>query len=280
MNNNGNLFLCATPIGNLEDITLRVLRVLEEVDIIAAEDTRHTKKLLEHYDINTRLTSYHKFNKETKGEQLINKLLEGDNIAVVSDAGMPGISDPGYELVKIAVENNIKVIPLPGASAVLSGLSASGLDTKKFYFEGFLPVKKSQRRKILKDLQDYRCTLVFYEAPHRVLDTLNIMYEVFGNRRVVIAREMTKKFEEFIRSEILELIDYFNKNTPRGEFTLLIDGKSDKAKEDININNLAKEVLRRTSQGAYKKEEIKQLAREYGIPKRELYQEVLKLDKK
>jgi 16S rRNA (cytidine1402-2'-O)-methyltransferase len=280
MEGKGILYLCATPIGNLEDITLRVLRVLKEVDIVAAEDTRHTKKLLDYYDIDTRLTSYHKFNKETKGEKLLEKLLNGLNIALVSDAGMPGISDPGYELVKLAADNNIKIIPVPGASAVLSALAVSGLDTKKFYFEGFLPVKKNQKIKILKELLNLKCTLVFYEAPHRILETLNIMHEVFGDRRAVIAREMTKKFEEFIRGGITDLITHFGKNTPKGEFTILIEGENSSSQKDVNIEWLAKEVLERTSLGAHKKEEIKKIAKEHDIPKRELYKEVLKLEDK
>ena len=212
----GRLYLCATPIGNLEDITYRVVRILKEVDLIAAEDTRHTKKLLNHLEINTPLTSYHEHNKATKGPILIEKLKEGLNIALVSDAGTPGISDPGEDLVRLAHENNILVTPVPGASAVISGLIISGLSTRRFAFEGFLPADNKERKERLKKLSKEDRTIVLYEAPHRLSKTLEALYEALGNRKISIIRELTKQYEEVKQCTLEESIIYYQEVSPKG----------------------------------------------------------------
>jgi 16S rRNA (cytidine1402-2'-O)-methyltransferase len=220
----GILYVVSTPIGNLEDITLRALRVLKEVDVVAAEDTRHTGLLLKHYGIEKRLESYHDFNKEKKGPALIEELKSGRSIAVTSDAGTPGISDPCYLLVKLAIQENIKIVPVPGASAFLSALVVSGLPTDRFAFEGFLPVKSGKKRKRLKELQEERRTLILYESPHRLLKTLQEIYEILGERKMVVARELTKKFEEIKRGTPEEIIKYFQKSTLKGELVLVVEG--------------------------------------------------------
>ncbi|MBZ4687814.1 MAG: rRNA (cytidine1402-2-O)-methyltransferase [Clostridia bacterium] len=277
----GTLYLCATPIGNLEDITYRAVRILKEVDIIAAEDTRHTKKLLNHFEITTPLTSYYRYNKEGKGKILLHRLLKGENIALVSDAGMPGISDPGYELVKLVVDSGLRVVPVPGVSAVTAALAASGLDTRQFYFQGFLPSKKKEREAELQKLKDYTCTLVFYESPHRIKDTLQSISTVLGERKTAVARELTKKFEEFIRGNLSQVIKHFEEEPPKGEFTIVVEGsKLPEGPETVDIHILVEEVFQKVSEGANKKEEIKRIAREAGIPKRELYEAVLKREKK
>lgn len=220
----GALYVVSTPIGNLEDITLRALRVLKEVDLVASEDTRHTGLLLKHHGIKKRLESYHDFNKERKAPALIEELKSGRSVAVTSDAGTPGISDPCYLLVKLAIQENIKVIPIPGASAFLSALVVSGLPTDRFAFEGFLPVKSGRRRKRLEELHEEKRTLIFYESPHRLLKTLQAISEILGERKMIVARELTKKFEEIKRGTPAEIKDYFQKSKVRGELVLVIEG--------------------------------------------------------
>jgi 16S rRNA (cytidine1402-2'-O)-methyltransferase len=221
----GVLYLVSTPIGNLEDITLRALRLLKEVDLIAAEDTRHTGLLLKHYGLDKRLISYHDFNKEKKAPLLIKHLQEGESVAVVSDAGTPGISDPSYLLVKLAMQNGIKVVPIPGASAFLSALVVSGLPTDKFVFEGFLPAKPGKRRKRLKELQEEKRTIIMYESPHRFAKTLDDISEILGQRRMVVARELTKKFEEIVRDTPEGVKRAFEGRSIKGELVVLVEGK-------------------------------------------------------
>jgi len=220
----GILYVVSTPIGNLEDITLRALRVLKEVELVAAEDTRHTGLLLKHYGIKNRLESYHDFNKESKAPALIKELKSGRSVAVTSDAGTPGISDPCYLLVKLAIQEKIKVIPIPGASAFLSALVVSGLPTDRFTFEGFLPAKSGKRRKRLEELHQERRTLILYESPHRLLKTLQDISEILGERKMVVARELTKKFEEIKRGTPEEIKKYFQKRKVKGELVLAIEG--------------------------------------------------------
>ncbi|RKY82738.1 16S rRNA (cytidine(1402)-2'-O)-methyltransferase [candidate division KSB1 bacterium] len=219
----GVLYIVSTPIGNLEDITLRALRVLKEADIIAAEDTRHTGLLLKHFDIKNRIVSYHDHNKERSGPRLIERLLQGENIAVVSDAGTPGISDPAFYLVRLAKENSITVSPVPGPSALISGLVVSGLPTDRFVFEGFLPVKKNRKTR-LNNLAEEDRTIVLYESPYRLLKTLKDLKETLGNRKVAVCRELTKKFEEIVSSTLDEAFQYFSSKSVRGEFVLIIQG--------------------------------------------------------
>jgi 16S rRNA (cytidine1402-2'-O)-methyltransferase len=221
----GKLYLVSTPIGNLADITLRALEILKSVDLIAAEDTRRTGLLLSHYDIARPLSSYHDFNKQSKTPGLLRTLLEGKSIAVVSDAGTPGISDPAYFLVNQAIRNQIEVFSVPGATAFVSALIVSGLPTDRFVFEGFLPIKPGKKRKRLEDLRDEPRTLLFYESPHRLLKTMSELLEVFGERRISVSRELTKKFEETVRGEISQVKTYYNSKTLKGEFVLVVQGK-------------------------------------------------------
>ncbi|MCT4564931.1 MAG: 16S rRNA (cytidine(1402)-2'-O)-methyltransferase [Maledivibacter sp.] len=269
----GKLYICATPIGNLEDITIRVLNTLKTVDLIAAEDTRHTIKLLNHYEISKPLTSYHEHNKIKKGPQLIEKLKEGHKIALVSDAGMPGISDPGEDLIRLCIENEIKVEVLPGANAVLTALVASGLSSAKFAFEGFLDRNKKKRRERLEILSTDDRTLIFYESPHRLMDTLKDMEQILENRNMAIARELTKKYEEIIRGNISHVIKHFKENAPKGEFVLLVEGGSIEGRKDRSFENLSIEdhIVSYMDKGLAKKEAIKQVAKERNIPKREVY---------
>ncbi len=222
----GILYIVSTPIGNLEDITVRALRVLKEAGVIAAEDTRHTRKLLSRYDIHIPLTSYHDFNKYEKAEVLISKIKEGTDVALVSDAGTPGISDPGYYLIKRAIEEGIRVIPIPGATALTAALSISGLPTDRFSFIGFLPKKRTAREKTLRMLSEIEHTLILYESPHRILKTLNEIREIFGERRISVARELTKIHEEIIRGTVSEVIGQLGQH-PRGEIVLIIEGKKE-----------------------------------------------------
>ncbi|WP_066634235.1 16S rRNA (cytidine(1402)-2'-O)-methyltransferase [Desulfolucanica intricata] len=277
--NIGKLYLCATPIGNLEDITLRVLRVLKEVDLIAAEDTRNTRKLLSHYDIHTPLTSYHRHNQQDKGMILINKLLEGQQIALVSDAGLPGISDPGEDLVKLALEKEIEVIPLPGPSAAVTALVVSGLPTRSFIFEGFLPASKKARRKKLKEIKNQTKTLVFYEAPHRITEMLEDVLLCLGNRKVSLSRELTKKFEETLRGTVQDILEQIKTNRPRGEFSIVIEGAKPEEIETLTAPwekmTLIEHVKYLEKQNCETKEAIKKVAKIRGIPKREVYNAVL-----
>jgi len=267
------LYVVATPIGNLEDITLRALRVLKEVDLIAAEDTRKTRKLLSHYGIKTPLTSYHEGNERTKLAYLLNQLGERD-VALVSEAGMPGLSDPGYELIRAAIEQNTSVVPIPGPSAILTALAISGLPTSQFSYLGFLPRKKGERRRLLESLANESRTLVAFESPHRLLVTLKDLAETFGDRKIVICRELTKFYEEIFRGKISEAIDHFPE--PRGEFTLIIEGKIQQAKPDLTPE-VREELRRLQEQGVTAKEAIARLSRVTGIAKKGLYRAWLKL---
>ena len=267
----GKLYLVATPIGNLEDITLRALRILKEVDYIAAEDTRNTLKLLNHFEIKKPLISNHRHNEEEREDGLIEKLKEGKNIAVVSDAGTPGISDPGEVIVKRAIEENIEVIPIPGACAAINALIASGLDTKEFVFLGFLPLNKKLRKEKLEEIKNENKTIIIYEAPHKIKDSLNDLKEVIGERKVVLARELTKIHEEFIRGNINEIIE--KSENLKGEMILLIEGSNEINCENI-LNNLSLEEHYNVyeKQGLDKKEIIKKIAKDRGVNKNEIYQ--------
>lgn len=277
----GILYICPTPIGNLEDITLRVLRVLKEVSLIAAEDTRHTRRLLNHFEISNKTISYHEHNKQKVGPQLVAKLLEGENIALVSDAGMPGISDPGEDLVKLCIEENIEFFVLPGASAVINALVGSGLNTRKFAFEGFLDRNSKKRRARLELIQDEDRTIAFYEAPHRIKETLKDIGKVLGNREIAVCRELTKKYEEFIRGNVEEVIDIFNEKEIRGEFVILIAGLDEKvAKIDeawIDLTVL-EHVMMLIENGSSKKDAIKDVAKVRKIPKKDVYKECLDIE--
>lgn len=270
----GKLYLVATPIGNLEDITLRALKVLESVDLIAAEDTRHTLGLLNHFNISKPLISYYKQNEKTKSEILISKLLEGQNIAVVSDAGTPGISDPGEEIVKVAIENDIEIVPIPGACAFVNALIASGFSTKEFSFIGFLSAEKKERKEKLEDLKYETKTLIFYEAPHKLKTMLESVLEVLGDRKIVLAKELTKIHETFIRGTVSEILE--NIETIKGEFVILVEGSEVSSKE-INQKKLGELSLEEhyemyETQGFAKKEIIKKIAKDRGTNKNEVYQ--------
>ena len=275
----GKLYICPTPIGNLEDITYRTLRVLNEVDLIAAEDTRHSVKLLNHFEISKPLTSYFEHNKDTKGIYLINKLLEGENIALISDAGMPGISDPGEDLIKLAIENNIEVDVLPGASAFVIALVGSGLNTHKFAVEGFLDRDKKLRRSRLEEIKEEDRTMIFYESPHRLKDTLKDMLKILGNREISVNRELTKKYQEVIREDIETVINIFNEKEVKGEFVLIVDGfKGEKTlvNDHSNLNEREYvEVL--LSEGMSKKDAIKVVCKERKLKKDFVYKQVLDL---
>lgn len=270
----GKLYLVATPIGNLEDITLRALRILKEVDLIAAEDTRHTLGLLNHFEISKPLISYYKQNEKTKSEMLIEKLLEGKNIAIVSDAGTPGISDPGEEIVKVAIENGIEIIPIPGACAFVNALIASGLSSREFAFIGFLSAIKKDKKEKLEEIKYETKTLILYEAPHKLKGTLESILEVLGNRRIVLARELTKIHEEFIRDNVSNILDRIDE--VKGEFVILIEGNSE-SKKDIELAGLNNKSLEEhyefySAQGFEKKEIIKKIAKDRNLSKNEIYQ--------
>lgn len=273
----GTLYLCATPIGNLEDITLRVLRLLKEADVIAAEDTRHTLRLLNHFEITTPMTSYHEHNKLTKGPILIDRLKNGENIALVSDAGMPGISDPGADLVKLCYEEGIPVTVAPGASAAITAVVLSGMDTRRFAFEGFLPSDKKECKEILQKLQTEHRTMVFYEAPHRLLDTLEALSEVFGKeRRVTCIRELTKRFEEKRTDTLENHMVYWKENLPKGEFVLVVEGLSLEEQKQQQQENWEKisideHMALYTAQGMTQKDAMKKVAKERGVSKRDIY---------
>ena len=265
----GTLYVVATPIGNLEDITLRALRVLKEVDVVAAEDTRHTQILLSHYDIHTPLTSYHEHNEKTKSQELVTRLARGQNVALVSDAGTPAISDPGFRLVVQAIRAGVRIIPVPGASALTAVLSASGLPTDRFVFEGFLPARKTQRRERLQTLRDETRTLIFYEAPHRLKDTLGDIRELLGNREAVLARELSKIHEEFLRGPVSELVRALGSGDIRGEVTLIISGSS--GLPGVSEDRLKAEILELKGKGLRVKEIAEVLGEKFGYPKKEIY---------
>jgi 16S rRNA (cytidine1402-2'-O)-methyltransferase len=273
----GTLYIVPTPIGNLEDMTFRAVRVLKEADMIAAEDTRQTKKLLNYFDIHTPVMSYHEHNKYTSGPQIVARLKEGKSVALVSDAGMPGISDPGYELIVAALKERCIVVPLPGPNAALTALVASGLPTDHFYFFGFLERAKKEKRSQLESLKAVRETMIFYEAPHRLKETLTMMYEVFGERRAVICRELTKRFEEFIRGNLSEAVEWAETNEIRGEFCLIIEGaqEMDSGKEAWwHSLTLAEHVEYYMREKRFStKEAIKQTAKDRNMSKRDVYQQ-------
>lgn len=269
----GKLYICPTPIGNLEDITLRTIHILKEVDFIAAEDTRHTLKLLNHYQIKKPLTSYHLHNIKEKGPKLIEKIKSGQTMALVSDAGMPGISDPGQDLIFLAIEEGIDVIGLPGPSAMLLGLVISGLSTEKFAFEGFLPSKKNERRRELERLKEEERTLIFYESPHRILESLETMVLVLGDRKASLSRELTKKFEETIRGKLSEIVEIANSRDLKGEMVIVVEGYV-KEEVDINIEELLNDLI---LSGMTKKDAIKKVVRETGISKNTVYAKSLDL---
>jgi 16S rRNA (cytidine1402-2'-O)-methyltransferase len=265
----GTLYIVATPIGNLEDITLRALRVLREADLIAAEDTRHTQILLNHHGIRTPLTSYHEHNEKTKARQLVQRLERGENIALVSDAGTPGVSDPGFRLVTEAIAAGIRVAPVPGASAVIAAVSASGLPTDRFIFEGFLPARKKERRERLQDLRDETRTLVFYEAPHRLRESLGDISEVLGDRQIVLAREVSKVHEEFMRGRVSEVIRELPQRQIVGEITLLIKGSSGESQPSEDL--LKAEIATLKKKGMRIKEIADSLGEKYGFSKKKIY---------
>ena len=269
----GKLYLVATPIGNLEDITFRAINILKEVDIIAAEDTRHTLKLLNHYEISKPLISYHRHNEEVKSENLINKLLEGNNIAIVTDAGTPGISDPGEEVVKEAIKNNIEVIPIPGACALVNALIASGLNTKEFLFLGFLPLNKKNRDNALNKIKKSKSTVILYEAPHKLIKTLQDLLKNVGDINCVLAKEITKIHEEFIRGNISNLLEQIQE--PKGEYVILLDlnnlENENDSEDEISKKTVEEQYKIYEEQGMNKKEIIKQIAKNKNVPKNEIY---------
>ncbi|MEW4231572.1 16S rRNA (cytidine(1402)-2'-O)-methyltransferase [Priestia megaterium] len=276
-NERGVLYLVPTPIGNLEDMTFRAIRILKEVDYIAAEDTRQTKKLCNHFEIDTPITSYHEHNKHTKSEQLLSDLDSEKNIALVSDAGMPCISDPGYELVVAAVKEGYTVVPLPGANAALTALIASGLPTGQFYFYGFLNRNKKQRKEQLQELQYIKESMIFYEAPHRLKETLKSIEEILGNRSIVLCRELTKRYEEFLRGSVLEAIEWTNATDIRGEFCLILEGTNEEAPDESNLwweqLTIIEHVDHYVEEGLSNKEAIKQVAKDRDVSKRDIYSE-------
>ena len=272
----GTLYIVGTPIGNLEDMTFRAVRILQGVDAIAAEDTRHTGKLLHHFQITTPQVSYHEHNRITRTGELVERLQQGQAIALVSDAGMPGISDPGYELVKACVEAGLTVVPIPGCSAVVAALTASGLPSDRFVFEGFLPAKPKDRRAHLEQLKSESRTLVFYEAPHRLRQTLQDLLMLGGDRAIVLARELTKLHEEFWRGTIAEAVDQYRDREPMGEFTLVLAGA------ELNPLILSDEALKTElqallNQGISRSEASRQLAQQTALPRRQIYQLALSL---
>ena len=274
------LYLCATPIGNLEDMTYRVVRTLGEVDLIAAEDTRNSIKLLNHFEIKTPMTSYHEYNKIEKGKKLVEKLQSGMNIALITDAGTPGISDPGEELVKMCYEAGIEVTSLPGAAACITALTLSGLSTRRFAFEAFLPADKKERQAVLSELVNETRTIIMYEAPHRLVRTLQELLDNLGNRRVTVCRELTKKHETAFATTLEEAYSYYSENEPKGECVLVLEGKS---REELRQEEVAKweemtieeHMDHYLNQGISKKDAMKMVAKDRGISKRDVYQELL-----
>ncbi|NEW09611.1 16S rRNA (cytidine(1402)-2'-O)-methyltransferase [Paenibacillus sp. SYP-B3998] len=278
---NGTLYLVATPIGNLEDMTFRAIRTLKEVSLIAAEDTRQTRKLLTHFEVATRLVSYHEHNKQASGPELVRLLLEGQSIALVSDAGLPAISDPGYDLVRMAIEKSVPVVPIPGANAALSALIASGLPTEQFTFVGFLPREKKDQTKVLAELQLSQSTLLFYESPHRVEKTLTRMAEVWGaERKVCLARELTKRYEEFVRGSIAECLEHLEQYPPQGEYCVIAEGASASAALEAAAGwweplTLGEHVEHYEQLGSQRKDAMKLAATDRGLSKRDIYNALL-----
>lgn len=282
----GCLYVCPTPIGNLEDITLRVLRILGEVELVAAEDTRRTRQLLTHYDIKTPLISLHEHNEETRAATLVERLLSGESIALVSDAGTPGISDPGSRLIRAALDAEVSVTVLPGPTAFVAGLVGSGLSTERFAFEGFLPRSPARRRERLRALQAERRTLVFYEAPHRVRQTLADMARLWSGRRGCVARELTKAFEQWQRGSVQELAELWREQTPRGEFVLIIEGapadkadeEGDSTREPPSEEQLVQFVQEAMEEGMDKRAAVQHVARKLGLPRRTVYRAAIVID--
>lgn len=280
----GKLYLCATPIGNLEDMTYRVVRTLKEVDLIGAEDTRNSIKLLNHFEIETPMQSYHEFNKYDKAKELVQMMLDGKDIALITDAGTPGISDPGEELVKECLANGIEVTSLPGASACVTAISMSGLSTQRFCFEAFLPKDKKKKENVLKQLQNETRTIIIYEAPHRLAKTLAELEKVLGNRRVSINRELTKKYEESFLTTLKDAREKYEAEEPRGEFVLVIEGKDpeeldqeERQKwEDMSLENHMKIYL---DEGLDKKAAMKKVAKDRGVSKRDIYNQLVQEEK-
>ena len=280
----GKLYLCATPIGNLEDITLRVLRTLKEADLIAAEDTRHSIKLLNHFDIKTPMTSYHEFNKVEKARYLVDKMREGTNVALITDAGTPGISDPGKELVRQCYEAGIEVTSLPGPAACITALTISGMATRRFAFEAFLPTDKKEKQEIFEELKKETRTIILYEAPHRLVRTLSELLENLGDRRISVCRELTKTHETVFRTTVSEALSYYETEEPRGECVLVIEGKNrmeiqqeqERSWEAISIEEHMKRYL---DGGTDKKEAMKLVAKDRGMKKRDVYQYLLNAGK-
>lgn len=280
-NEPGTLYLCATPIGNLEDMTYRAVRMMSEVELIAAEDTRHTRQLLTHFDIHTRLTSYHEHNKLIKGPELVAWLLEGHDLLCVSDAGLPGICDPGSHLAALAIAQGVRVSPLPGCNAGLSALICSGLDTTRFTFVGFLPKTAKKQQEILKEVCSYRDTLIFYEAPHHLKNTLRQMTAVLGGgRRAALGRELTKKFEEFRRGTLAELLAYYEEHEPRGEFVIVVAGADAEtlAEAEESPQDPVALCQQLMAEGVSKKEAMRQTAKTLGMSRRDVYAALLAAD--
>ncbi len=276
----GKLYLCATPIGNLEDMTFRAVRVLKEVDLIAAEDTRNSIKLLNHFEIKTPMTSYHEFNKIEKAQYLIDKMKAGQNIALITDAGTPGISDPGEELVRICYEQGIEVTGLPGACACVDGLILSGLSTRRFAFEAFLPKDKKERQFVLNEMKNESRTMIVYEAPHHLVNTLDELFASLGNRNITITRELTKKFETVLRTTFEEAKEYYLHNSPKGEYVIIIEGKKretilKEVQDEWMKLSLEDHLAHYAAQGLDRKESMKKVAIDRGISKRDVYQQLL-----
>ena len=276
----GKLYLCATPIGNLEDITLRVLNTLKEVELIAAEDTRHSIKLLNHFQIKTPMTSYHEYNKVDKAKYLVSQMEKGINLALITDAGTPGISDPGEELVKQCYEAGIEVTSLPGPAACITALTVSGLETRRFCFEAFLPWDKRERQRILKELKEETRTIVLYEAPHHLVKTLEELYEVLGEREITLCRELTKRYEEAWQTTFSQALEKFSVDEPKGEYVVVIRGKSWEELEKEQIRSwerisIKEHMEQYEKQGMDRKSAMKAVARDRGMGKREVYQYLL-----
>ena len=277
----GKLYLCATPIGNLEDITYRVVRTLNEVDLIGAEDTRNSIKLLNHFDIKTPMTSYHEFNKYDKAKQLVEMMKEGKNIAIITDAGTPGISDPGEEVVRQCFETGIQVTSLPGPAACITALTMSGQKTRRFCFEAFLPKDKKEKVAVLEELKNETRTIIIYEAPHRLARTLKELRETLGNRQLTLCRELTKKYEEADKTTIDQAIEKYNEKEPRGEYVLVIEGKSQEEIQEENKQKWESMTIEEhmeyyISQGNDKKSAMKLVAKDRGVSKRDIYNQLIK----
>lgn len=276
----GTLYLCATPIGNLEDMTFRVIRTLKEVDLIAAEDTRNSIKLLNHFEIHTPMTSYHEYNKIEKGRKLVEKLLDGQDIALITDAGTPGISDPGEELVKMCYEAGVSVTSLPGAAACITALTLSGLSTRRFAFEAFLPADKKERQEVLAELENETRTMIIYEAPHRLLRTLKELLERLGDRKITICRELTKRHETAFATTLSDAVSYYEAKAPRGECVMVLEGKSRQELKEAAIAkweemSIEEHMEYYLTQGIDRKDAMKKVAKDRGVSKRDVYQALL-----